>query len=331
MIKRLTAATALLLCFASTANAVCSGTSNLDAVIGDARAEFEAKADAFAYGDGRYWEVTKGGKRSVLIGTYHLADPRTAFISPAMKREIEAASVLMLEVTEAEKTKMQSDLAANPEQILNLEGPRLKDHLSAAEWNELVARAQEVGIPPAMVNIMQPWFLGVSLAMPPCALADAKAGVKGLDALIEAAATEAGLRVEGLETFGELFGLLSMGSFEENVEQLKIWLSMTASDPDDFEAMVELYIQDRIADIWAFSEFKLRAALGPKEAERQLALAFDLLLKQRNQNWLDTLLPTLEQGNAVVAVGAMHLVSDDGLLAILEREGYIIKRLSLVP
>ncbi len=331
MIKRLTAVATLFLSISSAANAACSGTSNLDAVIGDAQAEFEAKADAFAHGDGRHWEVTKDGKRSVLIGTYHLADPRTAFISTAMQREIEAASVLMLEVTEAEKARMQTDLATNPEQVLNLGATRLKDHLSDAEWDELVSRAAAIGIPPAMVNIMQPWFLAISLAMPPCALADAKAGNKGLDALIEVAAREAGLRVEGLETFDELFGVLSTGSFEENVAQLKLGLSMSGSDPDDFETMVELYTQDRISDIWVFGEFKTSAALGPDVARRQLAQAFDLLLKQRNQNWLDTLLPTLEQGNAVIAVGALHLISDDGLLAILEREGYAIKRLSLVP
>jgi len=322
---------AAMLCVGDAAIARCVGESNLDQVVGADAAEFKAKADAFLHGDGRHWEVTKDGKRSVLIGTYHLPDPRTAFISPAMQREIENASILMLEVTSQDKAQLQSELATNPEQVLNLGPTRLKDHLSDAEWSVLTARAEEVGIPPAMVNIMQPWFLGISLAMPPCALADAKAGIKGLDELIEDSARQAGLPVEGLETYQELFALLSTGTFEENVDQLKIWLSMSASDPDDFETMVQLYVQDRIADIWVFSEFKLRAALGADQAERQLEKAFDLLLKQRNQNWLDTLLPTLETGNAVIAVGALHLGSDAGLLGILEREGYTIKRLSLVP
>ena len=42
---------------------------------------------------------------------------------------------------------------------------------------------------------------------------------------------------------------------------------------------------------------------------------------------LERMLPSLQQGNSFVAIGALHLPGKQGLLAMLEQQGYTLTRL----
>ena len=55
---------------------------------------------------------------------------------------------------------------------------------------------------------------------------------------------------------------------------------------------------------------------------------YDALLKRRNVAWADTLTKELAQGSGVelVNVGALHLVGDDGLPALLKARGFKVER-----
>jgi uncharacterized protein YbaP (TraB family) len=56
---------------------------------------------------------------------------------------------------------------------------------------------------------------------------------------------------------------------------------------------------------------------------------YDALLKRRNVAWADALTRELDQGSGVelVNVGALHLVGDDGLPALLQARGFKVERL----
>jgi uncharacterized protein len=48
----------------------------------------------------------------------------------------------------------------------------------------------------------------------------------------------------------------------------------------------------------------------------------DLLLKNRNKNWVKQLKQIMENKSVFVAVGAGHLVGNDGLISLLKKAGY---------
>jgi uncharacterized protein YbaP (TraB family) len=50
----------------------------------------------------------------------------------------------------------------------------------------------------------------------------------------------------------------------------------------------------------------------------------DTLITKRNLLMAERMQPHLMQGNAFVALGALHLPTDEGLLRLLERQGYYI-------
>jgi uncharacterized protein YbaP (TraB family) len=55
---------------------------------------------------------------------------------------------------------------------------------------------------------------------------------------------------------------------------------------------------------------------------------YDALLKRRNLAWADRLAQELADGSGVelVNVGALHMVGDDGLPALLAARGFTVER-----
>ena len=50
------------------------------------------------------------------------------------------------------------------------------------------------------------------------------------------------------------------------------------------------------------------------------------LLTERNHNMAQRMPVRLKEGNAFIAVGALHLPGDDGLLQLLSKAGYRVTR-----
>ncbi|MEO1000960.1 MAG: TraB/GumN family protein, partial [Pseudomonadota bacterium] len=85
-------------------------------------------------------------------------------------------------------------------------------------------------------------------------------------------------------------------------------------------------LDERIAEIWEYSKY---------EAERDGAEADEIfdafertLLVERNRDWMPRILKETARGGAFIAVGALHLPYDDGILALLAAEGYEVTRLT---
>jgi len=141
VIKHLTALLAIFLCVSTAANARCTGSDAFETMLGDDRNLFDAEIAAFPYGKGRYWEVTKDGKRSVLIGTFHVPDTRITHLHPSLVEEISGASILLVELSHADEKHMETALAADPSIMFDLSGKQLRDDLSAEHWDELPLRS----------------------------------------------------------------------------------------------------------------------------------------------------------------------------------------------
>ena len=105
--------------------------------------------------------------------------------------------------------------------------------------------------------------------------------------------------------------------------QLKAMLTMGTEAEDYRETLVRLYLERRLGDIWpltlAMSEDKQLARRFIDEFQRRL---FD----ERNLVMRDRALPLIEKGGAFIAVGALHLSGDTGLVALLR-----LTRLKVTP
>jgi len=309
------------------AGAACEGRDLSAGWAPDFAAAIAADAAATVYGEGRFWEVERDGATSVLFGTIHLSDDQVATPPPGLVERVADARELLVEVTLDEEQRMMRSLLLNPGLILSEEGRRLSNALTTAEFDAVVSLLADYGLDADMAERMAPWYLVVTLSNPACLVYEMATGAKILDRRIEELAAEGGVRVSGLESFEDVFDLFSTLPYDEQIEMLRASLPTFALAEDYLETTRQMYLRGEIAAIRAYASAILRRDIGTERAEAMEAALFGRLLDTRNARWIETLEPKLDEGGRVVAVGALHLGGDSGLLRMLEARGFSVRRL----
>ena len=69
--------------------------------------------------------------------------------------------------------------------------------------------------------------------------------------------------------------------------------------------------------------------LGKEKGADHLKVSNGYLLEERNQNWIEKLLPALEKQSNLIVVGAFHLPGEAGLVELLRLEGMSVRRIVL--
>jgi hypothetical protein len=171
--------------------------------------------------------------------------------------------------------------------------------------------AEQRGIPDAVLNRLKPWAAAVTLGMPPT-----KTG-RFLDMEIYLAAQQRGRPVVGLETPAEQLALFDDMPTALALALLEDTVKNAAEQPKQLEELTEAYLQGD-------PDLLYRTARA-QYAKMPLALVrwyTGQVIEQRNARMLERLAPLLATETVLVAVGAMHLGGDTGLVAGLEQLGY---------
>lgn len=314
--------------FASAAGAQCVGR-DLFAVLPKAeQAAIRAEAARAPYAEGLLYRATRAGQEITLAGTYHLPDPRHDALVAALAPELERAQVLLVEAGPEEEARLKAATAQEPGLMFNLSGPTLPEILPEEDWQALSALLAERDIPAFLAAKMKPAFLAVTLAVPPCALAELQSGAGGLDKVLIGLAEARGLKVAALEPWDTVLRLFDTITPEENAEILRT-IRLDALDADAMTVtMANLYFARTPRVIWEFGAVRARSAgLSAEEVAEQMALSEALLMTGRNRAWVPVLEAAAAEGPVLAAFGALHLSGKDGVLALLENDGWAIERL----
>jgi len=146
-----------------------------------------------------------------------------------------------------------------------------------------------------------------------------------LDGRISRWATEAGLRRAHLETLAEQMSALDCVPAPEQAQVLARRIEAPWVLKEQSLRVLGYY---RNRDLPAWLD-EVDAMTGLDAAAKQIeSRAKDCLLDQRNRRWITQLDALLRSGSCFVAVGAMHLTGESGLLMQLVQRGY---RLSVEP
>ena len=315
--------------WSSTVSALCSGTSFMDRITD---AERQQIADAVAetpYASGLHWTATKDGKTLHLIGTMHIADPRLQGVFDRTVASVEASELLLVEATAESEAEMQAAFAANPDMIFITEGPTLPELLDEDTWQALSAAVSARMVPPFLAAKMRPWYLSLTLAIPPCIIPELTAGERGLDHMLMDHAKITGVPVQALEDPLEVMQAISGGTFEEQMDALRLSLLTPELQTEMFVAMLNSYFAEDIAEVWEASRLAVHYVpeLTPERAEALFEEVEVALLKERNLDWIPVIEAAFEDHNTVtLAAGAAHLPGEFGVLKLLEHKGWAISR-----
>ena len=273
-----------------------------------------------AHGKGRLFEVSQpGAPPSYVFGTMHVSDEAVLKLAPPIARAFKGSRVLLLEVAESAHSRVESL------QVKSLDdGRSLRDVIGPRLHAEVVDAAMDYGVSGAMLDRFQPWALIGLFSLPKPETTRQASGDLVLDRALEAYARKRGIAVASLETPAESLAVFSALSDAEQIELLESVLDNRDKVDSAISAMVKTYSAGDLETLYgAF------ASAGPDasaEAERAVDLFAHQFIAVRNQHWIPRLGPYLKAGGAFVAVGALHLPGEDGVLRLLEKAGYRVTR-----
>jgi uncharacterized protein len=260
---------------------------------------------AAGYSRGILWRVERPGTApSHILGTIHVADPRVADLSAPVSTALRDSRLLLPEVRLDRAAAMRYT-----EQMYLPEATGLRDLLELPLFNRVVQLLRLYGVPPTTANRLKPWAAFTLLARPP------GEGVV-LDILLQQLAVEHGIGMVGLESVDELVEALETIPLEGQVEILTDTVCNRELVQRQGREIVERYLA---RDLAGMMEVNWRY----EPDNPQLFDAFmDAVLFQRNARMVERMEPHLEEGGVLVAVGALHLPGEEGILARLAARGF---------
>lgn len=311
----------------------CTGTDLLATMAPDRRARIAEAVARTPYAKGTRYRATRGNAVIEIIGTYHFGDPRHDPAVAAMRPLIERADALLVEAGPDEERRLTRALAEDPSLMVDATGPTLPERMGQAEWQALADAMAERGLPAIMVSRMRPWYVAMMLGLSPCMIEDARAkgSGAGLDHRLVDAARQSGTQVLALEPWDTVFGLFRDMTPAEEVDMIRAALPAARLADDYAATTLEAYFRGDIWAIWEFGRLDAYASSGlPREAvDRQLQLAEDRMMTERNRAWIAPLTKAAQAAAdrdlpVVAAFGALHLPGETGVLRLLEADGWTI-------
>ena len=255
---------------------------------------------------------------SHILGTYHLGVGLSEALPAPHDRHLDEARTLVLELDFG-----RIDPIAFAQIMVLPEGEDLEALIGATLFAKVVAALPDV--PAEAWHRMRPWAaMTIVMARSQAEAQNERNGdeeaISLLDVQVHARALEHQVTVRGLETPEEQGELMSSLPLEGIVEFLEHSLGEPEAAATETSARTNAYID---GDLEALE----REFFDPEELAAAPAI-WDALLFDRNARWVSTLEEELRAGRAFIAVGLGHLLGDRGLLRLLERDGFTVRRLS---
>jgi uncharacterized protein YbaP (TraB family) len=272
-----------------------------------------AQTAAGAFDRGLLWRVEKpGAAPSHLFGTIHLADQRVTALPPEVRREFDAAKSFVMEVAPD-----PSNMAALAARMMYLDGRTLLTVAGEEIFQKLTPLAAQLGLPPEVARQFKPWAMVLLLQMPQHQMEDV------LDFRLNRLASEQGKAINYLESVDEQVAVFEGMSEGDQLALLRHAVETHSELKAQTDALVQAYLKRDLASMWRIGE----ADVARRPELKPLKAVFDQrLLYDRNPRMVERMQPQLQAGSAFIAVGALHLYGDKGLLRLLERAGYRVTR-----
>lgn len=265
------------------------------------------------------WKVSDADNSIYLLGSFHLLKDSDYPLADSTYAALEDAERVVFELAPSE----MNDPALGQKMgaaAMRTDGTTLQQSVPEETWNQLLAFTIKRGMPIANLQRFEAWFVGliVSLTEMQALGLDPE---KGLDKHFAERAAEAGKPVSGLETGDQQIALFDGMDATQQLQYLQDTLSELAN--------VEAEI-DKMHGLWRSGDGQALYAATGAEMKAEYPALYQRINVDRNRAWLPRLAGMLDDSDSddtLVVVGALHLLGDDGVLAMLKAKGYQVERL----
>jgi len=261
-----------------------------------------------------FWSVHKQGKPAgYLLGTIHSEDPRVLDFSTDFLEKLKENNVFAMELV--------PDMAALARltELMNYpDGTSLESVIGQQRFAALVSAMSAYKLPANLINRMKPWAAMMTLSTP-----QPETGFF-MDLSISLRASGNGMETIGLETIEQQLSFLQDMPMQMQLDLLDQAIAEYGQVKQAHDEMVDAYLKDDLRELQSLSEEQLTSVSGEVG---DYFMAFGI--RARNLRMAESLWPFLETSKVFIAVGALHLPGEDGLINLLRRRGYELKPLGL--
>ena len=262
------------------------------------------------------WQVSDPDTTIYLFGTIHLLPDNLQWRTPKIDEAVQRSQQLIVEtiVDEKDPTKLMSAMASLAFNTPNL--PPLAMRVPPEKRPALAEAVKKSGFPPQALDRMETWAAAFILLGNQFRDMGLK-GNEGVEAVLRGSFTSEGKPIGELET-----NLQQLSFFDKLPEKAQLALLEGALDQPaeadkDFNGMLHAWTSGDVNGI-------------ARTFDRDLAASPDLeqaLIYRRNANWSRWIEQRMTQpGTIMIAVGAGHLAGRDSVIAMLQRDGYRVRR-----
>lgn len=257
------------------------------------------------------WKISGNGldKPSYLFGTIHMLCKEDAVLSKNLKEAIRQSDDVYFEVdldnmmellSVAGKMKMKGDTT-------------LRDLLTAEEYGRVKSffESKNSLLPFSLLETYKP-ILAASLLEQNNSVCDATAM---MEQVIMEEARRQKKKIKGLETMGYQASVLDQIPYKLQAEQLLRYIDDAGkkeAEDSEFSQMMQAYKEQNLD--------KLEVMINTSDPA--ISNYTDILLNQRNHNWVEKLKQIMPGHSLLIAVGAGHLPGKEGVINLLRLAGY---------
>ena len=275
---------------------------------------FAAAGEAPAkFSKGLLWKIEKTSTRpSYVFGTIHLDDARVTNLPAPVKKTLASSNSFTMEMI-IDETSVQKFA----ESMLRDDGSDLKAVLGEPLYVKTTEAMREYGMPSEITARLKPWALMLTLILPK--------GQQGVivDDVLYQQALQQNKSVHQLESVEEQISVFDGLPMEVQVDLLKQTVDHHDLIPGMVEKSIQAYLKRDIGAMW-----EINNSMMEDEADKNLNEAFlQRVLYDRNKRMAERIQPLLAEGGVFIAVGALHLFGEKGVLSLLQSSGYRVTRM----
>jgi uncharacterized protein YbaP (TraB family) len=261
-----------------------------------------------------FWSISRDGEPAgYLLGTIHSEDPRVLDFSSEFTGMLTANQVFAMEMVPDLPT-----LQKLTDFMQYQDGSTIEQRIGPERFNKLKAALAGYSVPPQWIAGMKVWAAMMTLSVPP-----PETGFF-MDFSLSLRAAGAGLKVVGLETLDQQLAFLEDMPMDQQLALLDQALQEYQNVGELHQQMVDNYLAGDLQALRSQAEDQLS---GVNEETRRYFMHQGIEL--RNQRMIESLSRLLETNRVFVAVGALHLPGEYGLIGLLRDRGYDLQPLPL--
>jgi len=271
---------------------------------------------ASATGRPALWQVSDRDTTIYLFGTIHLLPKNYPWRTPTFDKAVTGSQTLVVE-TIVDTASPQS-LAGELARLGFRAGlPPLANRVAPQKRAMLETAIAKTGIPRSAYDRMETWaaaFMLLGTQFKDLGLT----GEAGVEAVLRTAFLQAGKPVDQLETNSEQLGMFDTLPESAQRALLEGAIDSPTEMRSQFQEMLGAWARGDVAAIGASFNEDLSGSPELREA----------LLRRRNVNWARWIERRMATpGSVFVAVGAGHLAGADSVVAMLQKDGYRVRRI----